>query len=64
MKLLVTEGKVYAYIPLIRCKIDITAILGEDIELLEPAKELMAFLESDFLEYLVLTKSGEKELEG
>lgn len=64
VKLLVTEGKVYAYIPLIRCKIDITAILGEDIELLEPAKELMAFLESDFLEYLVLTKSGEKELEG
>lgn len=64
VKLLVTEGKVYAYIPLIRCKIDVSAILGEDLDLLEPAKELMAFLESDFIEYLVLTKSGEKEIEG
>ena len=64
VKLLVTEGKVYAYIPLIRCKIDVSAILGEDFDLLEPAKELMAFLESDFIEYLVLTKSGEKEIEG
>ncbi len=64
VKLLITEGKVYAYIPLIRCKIDVTAILGEDIELLEPAKELMSFLESDFIEYLVLTESGEKEIEG
>ncbi|MBP3697658.1 MAG: hypothetical protein J6J45_08980 [Clostridia bacterium] len=64
VKLLITEGKVYAYIPLIRCKIDVTEILGEDVELLEPAKELMSFLESDFIEYLVLTKSGEKETEG
>ena len=62
VKLLVTEGKVYAYIPLIRCKIDVSAILGEDLDLLEPAKELMAFLESEFIEYLAFTKSGGKEI--
>lgn len=64
VKLLLTEGKAYAYIPLIRCKIDLTKILGDDFNLLEPAKELMAFLESDFIEYLVLTDSGEKEISG
>lgn len=64
VKLLLTEGKAYAYIPLIRCKIDLTKILGDDFDLLEPAKELMAFLESDFIEYLVLTNSGEKEIAG
>ncbi len=64
VKLLLTEGKAYAYIPLIRCKIDLTKILGDDFDLLEPAKELMAFLESDFIEYLVLTDSGEKEISG
>lgn len=63
VKLLISEGKIYAYIPLLLSRIDITEILGEDIELLEPAKELMAFIESDFLEYLVLTASGEKEIE-
>ncbi len=62
VKLLITEGKIYAYIPLLFSRIDITGILGEDIDLLEPAKELMAFIESDFLEYLVLTASGEKEI--
>lgn len=62
VKLLITEGKIYAYIPLLFSRIDITEILGEDIDLLEPAKELMAFIESDFLEYLVLTASGEKEI--
>ena len=64
VKLLLTEGKAYAYVPLIRCKIDLTKILGDDFDLLEPAKELMAFLESDFIEYLVLTDSGEKEISG
>lgn len=64
VKLLISEGKIYAYIPLLRIKIDITSVLGEDIELLEPAKELMAFVESDFLEYLVLTDSGEKDVDG
>ena len=64
VKLLLTEGKAYAYIPLIRCKIDLTKILGDDFDLLEPAKELMAFIESDFIEYLVLTNSGEKEIAG
>ncbi len=64
VKLILTEGKAYAYVPLIRCKIDLTKILGDDFDLLEPAKELMAFLESDFIEYLVLTDSGEKELSG
>ena len=63
VKLLITEGKIYAYIPLLLSRIDITEILGEDVELLEPAKELMAFIESDFLEYLVLAASGEKEIE-
>lgn len=64
VKLLLTEGNAYVYIPLIRAKIDITKILGDDFDLLEPAKELMAFLESDFIEYLVLTNSGEKEIAG
>ncbi len=64
VKLLLTEGNAYVYIPLIRAKIDITEILGDDFDLLEPAKELMAFLESDFIEYLVLTNSGEKEIAG
>lgn len=63
VKLLITEGKIYAYIPLLLSRIDITEIIGEDVELLEPAKELMAFIESDYLEYLVLTASGEKEIE-
>lgn len=63
VKLLLTEGNAYVYIPLIRAKIDLTKILGDDFDLLEPAKELMAFLESDFIEYLVLTNSGEKEME-
>lgn len=63
VKLIITEGKIYAYIPLLLSRIDITGILGEDIDLLEPAKELVAFVESDFLEYLVLTASGEKEIE-
>lgn len=63
VKLLITEGKIYAYIPLLLSRIDITEIIGEDVELLEPAKELLAFVESDYLEYLVLTASGEKEID-
>ncbi len=62
IKLLVSEGKVFIYIPLFRAKINVTEILGEDIDLLEPAQEIVALLESDFLEYLILADSGEKEI--